>query len=183
MHRPILVWLRVVRRFVVISGRCAPGVSLFTCRVNTHLVRVSYTALARTRQPPQFQGETTEWNSGDSVPACLAWSDSDGGWKKDGIGVDTISAGGDGVANITCRTYHLSTFASSETAGISLDLVVEDFLTEFEVLQKVSCDATRSSRFALPSSCRSSFAVIYLLAELEVRHDSTHPVSFVLQSS
>lgn len=71
--------------------------------------------------------------------SCFAWSESDDRWTDDGIGVESVSVGGiDGAANVTCRTYHLSTFASSETQGISLDFVLEGFLTDFEVLQEVS---------------------------------------------
>ena len=71
------------------------------------------------------------------MPACLAWSEGDGEWKEDGIGLDTVTARSDGAANITCRTYHLSTFATSETAGTPLDFVVDDLLSDLEVLGKV----------------------------------------------
>ena len=79
------------------------------------------------------------------MPACLAWSDNDESWKEDGIGVDIVSAGDDGAANVTCRTYHLSTFATSETAGTSLDFVIDDLSSDLEVLRKVG-GRTKSRR-------------------------------------
>eukprot|EP00904_Undaria_pinnatifida_P010764 jgi/Undpi1/6818/HiC_scaffold_21.g09294.m1 len=87
-------------------------------------------------------GETAEWESGDGMRSCFAWSESDDRWTDDGIGVESVSVGGiDGAANVTCRTYHLSTFASSETQGISLDFVLEGFLTDFEVLQEYAAES------------------------------------------
>ena len=87
------------------------------------------------------QGETAEWESGDGIPSCFVWSEGEDRWTGDGIGVDAVSVGGTGgAANVTCRTYHLSTFASSETQGISMEFVLDGFLADFEVLQEV-CNA------------------------------------------
>lgn len=59
-------------------------------------------------------------------------------WEEDGIGVDTVSVGVDGAAVITCRTFHLSVFATSEEAeGVSTDLNTVDLLQGHVVLRQV----------------------------------------------
>lgn len=79
-----------------------------------------------------------------SSPTCLSWSEVSMAWEEGGIGVDTVSEGVDGAAVVTCRTYHLSVFATSEEGdSISAELNTVDLLDGHSVLRQV-CSAKPS---------------------------------------
>lgn len=57
----------------------------------------------------------------------------------DGLVVDALLIGADGVATITCRTYHLSAFSTSEVVGeVSRLTGFATIPEDLNVLQEVS---------------------------------------------
>ena len=60
---------------------------------------------------------TTPWDPTEATAACASWVEEYSTWKIDGVVIDSFRIGTDGVATITCRTFHLSAFSTSEVLG------------------------------------------------------------------
>lgn len=98
----------------------------------SHAIASGYVVLS------MMQRQVAGWKPDQPVPNCVSWSDGAGVWKGAGIVADTVSAAPGGDATITCQTYHLSTFATSEAQAPS-QLNTVHLLDDFSVLREV-CD-------------------------------------------
>lgn len=80
----------------------------------------------------------TQWDVFGPSPACITWSTSSMQWESDGIGADAVTVKADGAAVVTCRTYHLSTFAAfEEEEGVYAEMNTVDLLGDYGVLREV----------------------------------------------